>query len=272
MDERPLSYPLAVAWSLVAALLLVLLMQLTVAFRPAAGTDIVNLGAVEALAFTLCTFALLRIHAARRPARAALGLRPTHPLLSVLGIAQGAALQVPAGSLRDLVERHVPTSEALLRSRAALLSVDSIGQLVAVLMVTACVAPFVEELFARGAVYGALCRSHPMPHAAAMAAICFVLLHAEWRNWPSLLVVAATLAHLRAASGSLLPCLASHVAFNAATVLALFTGVSSVTRPLEFSWPVTIAGWLVTAGLVCLVQRVARRSPEAAAARAEDVR
>jgi membrane protease YdiL (CAAX protease family) len=240
--------------------------------RPAAATDLVNLGAVEALAFTLCTFALLRIHAPGRNARVALGLRPTHPGLALVGIAQGVVLQVPAGSLRDLVERYAPTSDEVLRSRAVLLSADSWGELLAVLLVTACLAPLVEELFARGAVYGALCRSHPLAGAAAVTALCFVLLHPEWRNWPSLLLVAGTLAHLRLASGSLLPCVALHVAFNAATIVALFTGVSSVTRPLQFSWAATVTGWIAMAGLVWVAQRVAQRSEAAAWARAEDIR
>jgi len=271
MQERPLTYPLALLWTLLATVMLVTLMQVTVLFRPAAATDIVNLGAVEALTFLGCTFALLRRYAPGRPARAALGLRTTHPRLVVLGLALGLSLQIPAGSVRDFVERHAPTPDDVLLGRAALLTPDTTWELVAILIVTACVAPLVEELWSRGAVYGALCRSYPVGGAAGMTAICFVMVHVDWRNWPSLLIVAATLAHLRTASGSLLPGLGLHVVFNASTILALFTGVSSVTRPLSFSLPVTIAGWTVTAVLVLLVQRVAKASPEAAAARAEDI-
>ena len=272
MEERPLSYALAILWSLATVLLLIALMQFTVWLRPGAANDIVNLGAVEALAFTLCIFAILRIYAAGRPATAVLGLRPTHPGLALLGIGLGITLQVPAGSLRQLVESYAPTSEAELASRAALLTAETVTELVVILVVTACVAPLVEELFARGALYGLLVRNYPVGGAAGMSALCFVLVHVEWRNWLALLVVAASLAHLRAASGSLLPCLALHVSFNTATVLALFTGFSSVTRPHSFSWPVTVAGWAATAGLVFAVQQVARRSSQAARARSEDTR
>ena len=272
MDERPLSYTLAVLWAMTAAFLLLLLMNLTVILRPAAATDIVNLGAVEALAFTACTFGLVRIYAAGRPARAALGLRPTAPLLSLLGLLLGVVLQVPVGSLRKIVEHYSPTPEELLIAKAKLLMVDSTSQLVAVLIITACVAPLVEELFVRGAMYGALVRTHPVLGAATMSGFCFVAVHWEWRNWLPLMVVAGALSHLRAASGSLLPGLALHVSFNAATVLALFTGYSSVTKPVEFSWPVTLLGWFATAGLVFAVQRVAQSSSEAAAARIGDLR
>jgi len=272
MDERPLSYTLAVLWAMAAAFLMLLLMDLTVTFRPAAATDIVNLGAVEALAFTACTFALVRIYAAGRSARAALGLRPTSPLLSVLGLLLGVALQVPVGSLRKIVEHYTPTPDELLIAKARLLTADSASQFIAILVVTACVAPLVEELFVRGAMYGALVRTRPVMGAATMSGFCFVAVHWEWRNWLPLMVVAGALSHLRAASGSLLPGLALHVSFNAATVLALFTGFSSVTKPVEFSWPVTVLGWVATGVLVFAVQRVAQASSEAAAARIGDLR
>jgi membrane protease YdiL (CAAX protease family) len=238
--------------------------------RPGAATDIINAGAVEALTFVLATLALLRFYVPARPARAALGLRPTHPTLALLGVGLGLTLQVPAGSLYQLVEHFSPTPEALLRSQAALLSADTVPRLVAVLAVTACVAPLVEELFFRGAIFGTLCPSRPVVGAAGVSALCFVMVHGRWREWPALLVVSLALAHLRVASGSVLPCLALHVGFNTAAVVAIYSGFASVTRPVQFSWPVTVAGWLATAGLAYAAQQVAKRSTEAAQARAED--
>jgi membrane protease YdiL (CAAX protease family) len=273
MDERPLSYAVAFAWSLVTAAVMYLLVSVIRLVRPGTGLDIVSVGAVEALAFTTCIYGFLRLHAPTRPVPAALGLRPTQPSLSLLGIALGVSLQVPAGSVLQLVERLTPTPESVLRNKAALLATDTTGHVVALLVVTACVAPLVEELLARGAVYGALCRSHPVGGAAAISALAWVMLHVDQqRNWPSLLLVASALAHLRAASGSVLPGLALHVAFNATTVLLMVTGVSSVTRPYSLGLPIVAVGWLATLGLVSTVQWVATRSPEAAAARLEDVR
>jgi membrane protease YdiL (CAAX protease family) len=272
MVERPLSYAVAFVWAALAYFLLRNLQVVSVLLRPRAAADIIQLGAVEALAFTSCTYALLRVHAAGRPMRAALGLRPTPPALSVLGLALGLALQLPAASLGQLMERLAPTPEADLRVRATLLGADTPGQLVAILVVTACVAPLVEELFARGAMYGALVRHYPVVGAAGVSALCFVALHGDWRNWLPLLLVAGVLSHLRAASGSVLPGLALHVAFNTSTVLAVFTGAGSVTRPLHLGWPAVGAGWAATAGLVFAVQWAATRSPAAAVARREDVR
>ena len=270
MPERDLSYAQAIIWSLGAYSMLIGLTVLTDWVRPGAATDIINVGAVEALTFMLGTLAVLRVHVPARPARGALGLRPTHPALALLGFGLGLTLQVPAGSLHQLVERFSPTPEALLRSQAALLSADTVPRLVALLAVTACVAPLVEELFFRGALFGTLCRSRPVVGAAGISAICFVMVHGMWREWPALLVVSATLAYLRVASGAVLPCLALHVGFNTAAVVAIYSGFASVTRPLRFGWPVTVAGWLATVGLAYAVQQVAKRSAEAARARAED--
>ena len=270
MEERPLSYSSAILWSMLAAFLLPVLLLATAWLRPGADSDIINVGAVEATAFTIVTFLLLRRYAPGRPVRAALGLRRSHPALFGMGLGLGVILQIPVGSVQRLVEALAPSPEEVLLRRASLLTPDTFGQLVGILVVTTCVAPLVEELWARGALYGALCRSHPVIGAAGVSAFCFVLVHWEWRNWPGLLLVAATLAYLRSASGSLLPGLALHVAFNATTILALYAGISSVTRPAQFGWLLTIAGWAATAGLVFAVQRVARRSPEAAAARAQD--
>jgi membrane protease YdiL (CAAX protease family) len=272
MEERSLSYPAAFGWSLVTACVLIVLGQISLVLRPGSAGDIVQLGAIEALAFTLSTYVLLRVHAGGRPMRAALGLRLTHPGLAALGLLLGVALQIPTATFGQLVERYAPTTEAALRHRAALLSADTPGQVIAILVVTACVAPLVEEVFVRGALYGALVRQHPVGGAAGVSALCFVMLHAEWRSRLPLLLVAGVLAQLRAASGSLLPGLALHVSFNAGTVLALFSGLASVTRPVRLGLTVTVVGWLVLLGLLFAVQWVAARSPEAARARLEDVR
>lgn len=268
--DRSLSHGVALAWALGASLALAQLLRLTIALRPSAATDIVNLGAVEAAVFLFGTFAILRLHAPARPARAALGLRYTHPGLAVLGLALGLALQLPSESIRQLVEARFPTPETELVSQSLLLSGSTPLRAALVLMVAACVGPLVEELFFRGAIFGALRRSHPAAPAAATTALAFVFGHLEWRNWLPLLLVAAVLSYLRVASGSLLPCLALHVGFNAASLIALFAGVATPTEPLGLGAPVIAAGWMVTAALLFGVQLIAGRSPEAEAARAED--
>src|SRR5436190_1530177 len=99
--QRSLSYPLACLWILGASFLILMGAQAWAAFRPAAATDLVQLGAWEALVYLLACFGVLQRHAPERPARDALGLRATHPAMLVFGLALGLVLHVPAESLEQ---------------------------------------------------------------------------------------------------------------------------------------------------------------------------
>jgi hypothetical protein len=269
-DGVPFSYPLAIAWTGLSAVLLTVLLRASVLLRPAAALDIVQLGAVEALVFVAGVLFVLRLHAPEASLRAALGIRATHPALLVLGMGLGFVLHFPAESIDALMEHFNPTSDKELAEKAALLTAHSPGRLVLLLLVVACVGPLVEELFFRGAIFGALRRTHPMVGTTLVTAFCFVVGHLDYRLWPALSVVALAMTHLRAVSGSLLPSLALHVAFNAVTVLALITGEASVTRPPRIEVVPALAGWIATFVLMFGVQYVASRAEDARRGRAED--
>lgn len=265
-----MSYAMALSWAIVAAVLIKVVLTLTVSLRPGAETDIVNLGACEALVFVACAFVVLRLHTPEAPLRHAFGLRSTSAGLSVLGVVLGVSVHFPAESIRELVERLYPTPSEVLLERLELLSGSTPVESVLILFVVACVGPLVEELFFRGAVFGVLRRSHSLAGASIATAVAFTLGHPDPRTWPPLLVVAAVLTHLRAASGSLLPSLALHVGFNSVTIVAIAVGAASPANPMSLPPAATVAGWLVTAALIFWVQFIARRSTEAAAARASD--
>jgi membrane protease YdiL (CAAX protease family) len=265
-----MSYGVALGWAVSATILLLVLTQGLSALRSGARLDLVTLTVAEALIYVLAMFAVLRVHEPNRLAREAIGVRRSHPGLSALGLGLGLALLFPVESLRVIVERAFPTPPEQLVERALLFSAPTLGHKLALVLAVACVGPLVEELFFRGALFGVLRRAHGAIGAAIATALAFTFSHLDWRAWPVLLVVAAVLSHLRAASGSLLPCIALHVGFNAASVIALITGVSSVSRPLALPPAVVASSWLVSAGLVALVHWVATHSEEAEEARAED--
>jgi membrane protease YdiL (CAAX protease family) len=260
----------AFVWTFVATMLLITGIQLTAAVRPGSQTDLVNLGTWEALVYGVGAFAVLRVHAPEQRGLPAAGIRHTHAGLIVLGLALGLALQIPAESLRQLVETVWPPSEPELVARAALFSVDSAARVAVIMLVAACLVPLVEEVFFRGVLFSALRRFHGGLTTAIVVAVCFVVSHADTSNWLPLALVAFVLSHLRLVSGSLLPCLALHVGFNAVTVASVLTGISSVTSPLDLAWWMVGLGWIVTIGLVVAVQSLGGRSPEARDAREQD--
>jgi membrane protease YdiL (CAAX protease family) len=268
--QRRLSYATAGLWALGASLVILLGAQAWVTFRPSAATDLVLLGAWEALVYVLASFGILQIYAEGRAPRDALGMRATHPAMLLFGLAQGLVLHVPAESLAALIERYRPTPEIELIRQATMLHPASPFRSLLLVLVVACVVPLVEEVFFRGALYTTLRRSQPALGALLLTALCFVLSHQDLRLWLPFLLVSLVLTHLRAASGSLLPGLSLHVSFNALTLASVLTGVSNPGGSLTFSWPVTVAGWAISLALVLAVQYLSERSPEAESARAED--
>lgn len=233
-----------------------------------AALDIVTLGAAEALAYVGTTFVVLRIYEHGTSSRSGLGLRPTALGLAGAGFALGLALKLPAESLTAVVERFYPPSDSELLARSALLRTDSLKEVISLTLVACLIAPLVEELFFRGALYGRLAKTSPS-RAAVITGFAFVVMHSDVRHWPALMIVALVLGYLRVASGSVLPCLCLHVAFNASGVLALVSGVASPTRPLALSFVWVAASWVATALLVAALVRLADE-PGAARARAED--
>lgn len=230
--------------------------------------DIVTLGAAQALAYVICIFSILLVHDRGGAPRQGLGLRPTHPGFALMGIALGVALKLPAESLSSFMERLFPTSEAHLLWRASLYRTDTLAQVAGLLIVVCLVAPLVEELFFRGALYGRLARSSAAV-AGALTGALFVITHSDARHWPALLVVAAVVSCLRVLSGSLVPCLALHVAFNTVGVFALVIGAASPTRPLQVSMPALALSWLCAGVLLGGIIRLSNNA-DAVRARAED--
>jgi membrane protease YdiL (CAAX protease family) len=230
--------------------------------------DMLSLGALESLVYAGCTFAMLRVFEPGVPLRQSLGLRPTDAGMGLVGMGLGLCLKLPAESLTRAAERWFPTSGAQLESRASLFKTETPGDVIALLVVLCVAAPLVEELFFRGAAFGRLAKEGPRL-AALVSGLTFVVVHPDLRHWPALVVVAGVLSYLRLAGGSLLPCLGLHVAFNAAGVLALVTGVASVTQPLEVDVLPLFASWLAAGLLLALLVRLSN-NPLALRARAED--
>jgi len=267
--KLPLNHALAFGWTFGATSCLLWLARLSVAVRPTSATDVVQIGAIEALVFVMAILGVLGLHGRDVPLSASLGLRPTHALLIALGLGLGFAAHFPAELVDTVTRKFLPDSAQDLAREAALLSAASPLRLVVVLLVIACVGPLVEELFFRGALFGALRQGHSLVAAASTTAACFVLGHLDYRRWPALVVVAIVLSHLRAASGSLLPSLAMHVAFNAVTVLAFFIRPGSTTADSMGTLP-GVVGSVATAVLMLSVQAVASRADAARVGRLED--
>ena len=267
MKPKPLSYGLGFVWAFAAALLLVGLLTVAGTLLPATRTDVVSLGALEALVFILASFGVLRVHAPDRSMPEALGLRPAEPYLLAAGLGLGLVLQGAVSSLSLLVERFAPTASEVLALRSLLFRTDSLARTIALIAVVCCLVPLVEELFYRGALFGGLAREHTAAGAAWATALCFALGRPDPRGWPGLLLMAAVLSHLRLNTGSVLPCIALHVGFSGADLAARLSGVGPGAR---LPWPFTLFCWAASILGVALVQYLGARSSLARRAREQD--
>ncbi|MCC6214754.1 MAG: CPBP family intramembrane metalloprotease [Polyangiaceae bacterium] len=266
---RPLPPALAVGWGFGATAGLVLSAQILASMRGAV-PDLVSLGLVEGIVLFVTSALVLRLHQGERELAPALGLRATHPGLVPLALALGVVLHAPAEWLYERIERLWPTPADDLAAKAALLAADGPVRQVALVLVVACGIPVVEEIFYRGALFGAVRRGAGALSASLATGAAFVLGHFDLRTWAPLALVAAALSLVRASGGSLLPCVALHVGFNATTVGALLLGLSAPASPASLGAGATLAGTALTVALGWGIVAIGRRSAVAAAARAAD--
>ncbi len=283
-EGRPLGLGGAVAWMLLALFTLMLCAQLLAYMRPVAARDLVSLGIIDAAVYLLFAALLIGLHGPQALPKAAegtapetdglaraVGVRRTHGAATTLGLLLGVVAQIPADTLRLSIEYFWPPNELDRLERAALLETESALQGVVLVFVAACLVPLAEEIFFRGALYGALRRSgRSAAVTAVVTSLGFAVSHLDPRLWLPIVFVAALLGFLRAATGSLLPCLALHVGFNSVTVVAAVSGLASTEGGVKLPLAVVVAGWLLTGGLLVTVAWLAKQSEHAARSRRDD--
>lgn len=244
-----------------AFLLMVMGTMVGVALRPITLRDLVSLGIISAATFLFVAALLLGRYPAGNRLADGLGARPTHAALTPLGLVLGVLAQVPATAVEQGIEVIWPMPEEEKLRRLALFQHENMLHAVALVLVVACLVPLAEEVFFRGAVYGALRRSNRSSlRAATITSIGFALCHFDLRLLLPIALVAAILGFVRATSGSLLPGLAVHVGFNATTMVGLVSGILPASG-LELPAPVHVAAWVTTALVLVTFGWLARSSP-----------
>lgn len=127
-----------------------------------------------------------------------------------------------------------------------MLSTDTVGGLLANLVVVALLPAVCEEVFFRAGIQNLLQRWFRNPHVAIwLAAIIFSLGHGELFSFMPRFVLGALLGYLYVYGGSILVNSAAHFTNNALVVLMYWLSARGVL-PLDPSEPLTV-GWLLTA-------------------------
>lgn len=165
---------------------------------------------------------VILVHGPDRRFRDSLDVRPVPSAIAVLAITAGFALQFPLSELVNLLSRIDPrlgmdaeAQEALRR----LLEVRSVRDAFVVPVAVVAIPAVSEELFFRGLLQPALTRRYGVGVGVGVSALLFGLVHGVPAGIVVAFVAGLLLGLVRLRTGSVLPCVALHGAFNAVPVL-----------------------------------------------------
>jgi len=245
----------ALAWTAVTTLLLALAMSLFRWWAPTSDRNLLVAGALETVIYAGAAVALVGTRGRASERLRVLGLAQAPLWLLVAGAVLGVALHGPADFVAAAVTRLFPRFQAELLEAGRRLAPASAAERVAVFALAALFAPFVEELFFRGALFARLRLPGSRPSALVISAVCFVVCHLAPPLWPSLAIVAAALTVLRAVGRGIWPCILLHASFNATTVLVAFSRAPDAPVDPAPSLAFVVVGTVVSIVIVALVFR-----------------
>ncbi|MCU0683084.1 MAG: CPBP family intramembrane metalloprotease [Polyangiaceae bacterium] len=247
-------------------------LELSRALRPGAAYDLVNAQGCAALAFSLTTYVLVLVHSPSRSTAEALGVRATHPIFYPLACALGVLTLASASWASALVERRWPLDAEEVEAMRALIPPPGLGYRVAFATMTVAVGPLTEEMLFRGSIFRLLSKgARGAASVVVLTAVLFTLSHPNLRAFVHVLPSGLVLGALRASSGSIVPPLLAHAAFNGITTFELLRGGFRFDEPepVPPHWQGVGATALVLAGLG-LAHLLGQRSALAVEARRGD--
>jgi len=259
---RTMSPFAAVLWTLGTTAIFIYVLMITEAARKGAAGDVISGIAAQALAYLGAIFLMLRLYAPESSIRAFVALRPARLAYYPLALLLGAAASIPIDALYEAFERRFPTSSD--DSLVTTFQSASSPMRIAIVLVLVAFGPLLEEIFFRGAIFNvraivpavrdneqaeqARTRSLPPWFTIALTATLFALAHLEWQKFLPLVLMGLVLGFLRETTGSLVPPLLMHAAFNAVPCYFL---VARGAKPAEPDTPPPL--WLVAATLIAAI-------------------
>lgn len=270
--ERSMTLFGAIAWTFLSTSTFLLLLLLLVSIRPGVQGDLVTNFGAQVFGTLLTLFCILRLYAPNTSIRHFLGLRGTHPGFYVLAAVLGVIIQLPTTALYDAILKRNP-----LETDHDALFMDDLARgrpwQAILFFIIVLAGPFLEEVFFRGALFRPLRKENATSAVVLLSTVLFAFVHLEKQIFLPIAIVGFVLGILRTVSGSLIPSIIMHTAFNGAAFWSMYTrfksGVATSTEPPP---PLSlIAGAsLATLFLVVMTVVIGRYSRVAKDARSED--
>lgn len=220
--------------------------------------DLIGAFACQAVAMLLGLFLILRVHAPMASIRRFLGVRPAHPAFYPLGLLLGLSLHIPADTLYRWIEQRWPSSPQTLPK---IFQEASLPKQIAMGVILIVLGPLVEEIFFRGALFRPLRKQNSAFTVIAVTAACFAVAHAMPQTYAPIALVGISIGLSRLFSGSFIPPVLIHCAFNALSLYALATSpVAESAADEALPLWLTLSGTALTAAILAAFVFIGRRS------------
>jgi membrane protease YdiL (CAAX protease family) len=262
---------IATGWALGTTFFFLVLVSVLASFRPGVLDDVVTQVACQAIAYLLAIFLMLRVHAPSASIRDFIGARPTSPLFYPLAVLLGVAMSIPTNAFYDVIDKRWPTKDEDVVAKLFLGEGAPMRALIA-LVVVVC-GPVIEEVLFRGALFRPMRKTLQGWMVVVVTAVLFGIVHLSPQKLLPIAMVGLVLGVTRLASGSLLPSMLAHAAFNAMPFVALVTQKQG-TAPADVPVPLWLVAATSAATLVLLaaVRVLGARAPSALQAQEADLR
>lgn len=252
----------ATLWAIGSVVALGTLLQGAQKLLPDLERDVAAFSLCQLLSYLALLVALQIVYFPRTKLSVVFGLQRGRWIFYPIALLLGVAIHPPADGLYEAILARWPddtgSSADLLRAFSDMALWRKVAAGVGLVVTT----PLIEETFFRGALFGTLRRTHRAVPVIIATALLFALVHIEPQKLLPIGIVGASLALLRAASGSLWPGFVMHATFNGVTFYALTqTRAAEADEPMPRAW--VIGGAVVSAGLLALVDHLRDRKVDA---------
>jgi membrane protease YdiL (CAAX protease family) len=263
-----MSFFVAAMWSLLATLGFGFMLSVITAASGGTPPQVVSGILCQAVAYLATLLFFTLVHEKDRSLSEVFGLRRTSATLCLVAAALGVALAGPLNLLQDAIFQRYPLPEKEAQEWADALRAPLLHQKIAILVAVGVLAPFIEELFFRGALLRALRRRHPPGLTVIGVALLFAGAHVESRVYIPVFLAGLATGYVRILGGSLWPAIFLHGSFNTVDVI-----YDLVARPEvnPLSRAQNIAAAVASIALFVVYRALALRSDTCAQARAEDM-
>ncbi|MCA9619068.1 MAG: CPBP family intramembrane metalloprotease [Myxococcales bacterium] len=262
---EPIGLGAATLWALGAQLSFLFVLTLVLGLAGAAPHSSLRNVGCQVVGYGLVVGAMHRLYAPRLSLSKVVALGRSHLGFLPLAVLVGAGATLPTYALRAAIERVLPSEQGSFTATAEAFYQLDLGHQILATLALVVVGPVVEEVLFRGAIYGGLVRTHSPRITVVTTGGLFALIHLqplapELQLLPPLWLMGCLLGYLRWASGSLVPPVLLHIAYNAVPVLPM-VGVHAApttTATPEESWPWVLGSLAVTLLALLATQALAR--------------